>query len=203
MFDFIDHVLYINLDHRTDRRELVERELAVFGDRVQRIPAIHYSDGMLGCNKSHQKALEYAKTSGWRNVLIVEDDFQWINLDTSGADKFTELVAKPFDVILLCGSYVECNFATNKLYRSQAATAYFINSHYYDKLIDNFKESFQLLKRTGDRSKYSIDVYWNNLIKTDNWYLTLPMIATQRESFSDIEGKVMNYAHCFAEIKDV
>jgi glycosyl transferase family 25 len=34
MFDFIDHVLYINLDHRTDRRELVERELAVFGDRV-------------------------------------------------------------------------------------------------------------------------------------------------------------------------
>jgi GR25 family glycosyltransferase involved in LPS biosynthesis len=72
MFEFVEHVVYINLEHRKDRREQIEKELTIFGDKIQRFDAIYEPErGHLGCSKSHAAAMELAIQFGWKNVLIV------------------------------------------------------------------------------------------------------------------------------------
>ena len=61
----IDHVLYINLDHRKDRLEYILNEckrVHIPSEKMTRIEAIYTPDiGMLGCSLSHCK--EYTLSS--------------------------------------------------------------------------------------------------------------------------------------------
>jgi GR25 family glycosyltransferase involved in LPS biosynthesis len=83
MFDAIQHIVYINLDERTDRRVHVEKQLvrAFPLERIQRFSAIRAAKGAIGCSRSHIAVLELAKANGWPNVLVVEDDFTWNNFE--------------------------------------------------------------------------------------------------------------------------
>lgn len=76
-WDFIDKVIYINLNRRKDRRLYLSRELKKLGipkDKIFRLEAIEYSPGYIGCAMSHLHALHMADKEGWKNVLILEDD---------------------------------------------------------------------------------------------------------------------------------
>ena len=75
----IDHVLYINLDHRKDRLEYILNEckrVDILSEKMTRIEAIYTPGiGMLGCSLSHCKALELALSRPeWTWTLIIEDD---------------------------------------------------------------------------------------------------------------------------------
>ena len=63
------HVIYINLDHRTDRRAKIEARLTSAGwtaDRVHRLSATNNAThGLVGCNDSHLRALRLAMSRGW------------------------------------------------------------------------------------------------------------------------------------------
>jgi glycosyl transferase, family 25 len=95
-WDCLDAVLVINLDHRTDRWDDVQRQLAsvVPEGKLHRVPAVlgrtleGYGNsqwfrrtkrastwgGRAGCLLSHRNALRLARDRGWRRVLILEDD---------------------------------------------------------------------------------------------------------------------------------
>ena len=79
MFEFIEKVVYINLEHRKDRKEETEAELLKYfpAEKVVRFDAINQKPGSFGCCKSHIAVLEMAKENKWKNVLIVEDDASW------------------------------------------------------------------------------------------------------------------------------
>ena len=103
-FRFVEHVVYINLDHRTDRLEQVTAELAPYfpPEKVTRFSAIQLDRGALGCTLSHIAVLELAKAKGWKNVLVLEDDAMW------KAEQFEEayatldrLASNPYDAIML------------------------------------------------------------------------------------------------------
>jgi hypothetical protein len=49
------------------------------------------------------------------------------------------------------------------------------------------------LEKTKDDSKYTCDQSWKTLQKRDNWYCMKTRIGKQRESYSDIQGGVVNY----------
>lgn len=93
----IDAVCVINLDHRTDRWEVLKEELSFLPEgKLHRISACWgkklptYGKGVLfrgcteeemlqwagraGCVLSHRKALAAAKQNNWDTVLILEDD---------------------------------------------------------------------------------------------------------------------------------
>ena len=75
----VDHVLYINLDHRTDKLEAIYTKFANAGipdNKSTRIDGIYTpGKGVLGCALSHCKALELAKSHPeWEWTLILEDD---------------------------------------------------------------------------------------------------------------------------------
>jgi hypothetical protein len=73
-------------------------------------------------------------------------------------------------------------------------TGYIVQSHYYDTLLENYKQGIMhLIKNPENKNLYAIDKFWLSLQKRDNWFLTIPLSVVQRENFSDIEKKVTNF----------
>lgn len=197
MFDAIQHVVYINLDERPDRRTHIEGQLgrAFPPERIQRFPAIKAPKGAVGCSRSHIAVLELAKANGWTNVLIVEDDFTWNNYE-KGAPVLEALLEKPFDVIVLCGAYVACH-PDGRLQSCQTTTAYVATQEYYDTLIANYKEGLALFESTGDYPKYALDQYWKRLQSVGRWYIVRPNMGFQLPGYSNVEEKSVNYLRYF------
>lgn len=56
------YYFWINLDEREDRQTEMKEEMKYFPDfcKFERIPAIKYSPGGIGCSMSHIKALNEA-----------------------------------------------------------------------------------------------------------------------------------------------
>jgi hypothetical protein len=86
----IDAILYINLEHRTDRNEHLLEQLDQHGWShipIERVDAIRDDPPLRGCTKSHIKALEYALSNPlWKSsVLILEDDFTFFTRPPSAS----------------------------------------------------------------------------------------------------------------------
>jgi len=76
----ISKIVYINMDSRADRRELIEQELQRIGWKAQRFSASSYKGcPNSGCLLSHATVLEQAYDEGCDNVLVLEDDFKFID----------------------------------------------------------------------------------------------------------------------------
>jgi hypothetical protein len=73
--NYVDKVIYINLDIRQDRREDLENLLQEYGIEAERYPAIYNDFGIVGCGYSHLNVLKIAQQKGYKNILILEDDF--------------------------------------------------------------------------------------------------------------------------------
>jgi len=183
-------VLYINLHKRKDRKEHIENEFKDF-QNVERIEAVDTSDtylsGALGCGLSHIKALERAKEKDYDEVMICEDDFQWIN-----RDKFIYPDVE-FDICLLECMYLKyeklsCNY--NKIWAAQHTGCYIIKKHFYDTLIDEFKTSHEKLEKELIRDNY-IDIHWSRIQKENMFICPIKKIGKQLEGYSDIQKKVM------------
>ncbi len=187
MLEFIKHIVYINLDKRQDRRAEIVAELErVFpADRFQRFPAIRHAYGAIGCSKSHIAILEMAKENKWENVLIVEDDFTWQNLE-EGVKDLERYEQIPFDVVLLGGAFTNSVPVTNRVISAQTTVGYLVKAHYYDTLLENFKESMNALCNGMPEQSFALDQHWKKLQARDTWYIVRPMLCYQRASYSDI-----------------
>ena len=81
-------------------------------------------------------------------------------------------------------------------------TGYIVQKHYYDKLINNFKDGLQNLIREPDNKKiYSIDIHWKQLQAQDNWFITIPLTVNQYYDYSDIEEKVVDYTQPMLDLE--
>lgn len=191
--DHIEMVVYINLRYRIDRKRKVEEELRkVFPpEKIVRFNAIQHEKGGIGCSMSHIGALELAISKKWKNVLIVEDDLQWMKFKQC-LKVFERLVKTPHDVIVLSGHGAIYNPVTYKLESCFGRTAYLVEEHYYQTLLDNFKTGLDLLNVEFTHD-YRGDRFWNRIQKRDNWYIVMPALCIQAPSFSDIEQKHVNY----------
>jgi glycosyl transferase family 25 len=199
MFEFVEKVVYINLEHRTDRKQQIEDVLSKFpAEKVVRFNAVkNDKHGGIGCTQSHIGVLEMAILEGWKNVLIVEDDCMWNRFET-GYPLLEKLVQKEFDVITLGIVSPVYDFDSFRLYKGQTTTSYLVNQSYYQTLLDNFKESLQKFEETGHYAKYALDQYWKPLQVKHKWYAVIPSLLIQRESYSDIEKRTVNYNKQFA-----
>ena len=203
----IDAILYINLEHRTDRDEHIRCEIHKLCDdesKIHRINAIKRDPGALGCGLSHIKALEYAQSHPeWKTILILEDDFTFGDFTMLELNRYLSHIVtlESYDIGLL--SYNAHEFRggdvsdplLKKVLYSQTTSSYLISSHYIPTLLQNFTESTTDIQRHGVRHENCIDIYWTRLQPSGNWYALYPAIGYQYENYSDIERKVTNY-HC-------
>lgn len=194
MWEFIDKIVYINLDDRQDRRNIMSsffKKGQIPEDKIIRFSAIKKNKSEPSILESHTRVLRMAKEANWKSVLILEDDLQWINLETEYS-KLEELTKQPWDVILLCGWYQEYNFP--RIFKSLNAGAYLVNRNYYDKFLANRENALKNIYKTGiqkiiDRQSYATDVSWNSLMKQDTWFALYPCICSQVDGESNNIGK--------------
>jgi hypothetical protein len=67
--------------------------------------------------------------------------------------------------------------------------------------MENIKTGIEkLMKNPNNHTMYAIDKYWIQLQKKDIWYLLAPIIAIQREDYSDIEQKTTNYEYIMKDL---
>lgn len=183
-------VLYINLDKRPDRKIHIENQLSPPSwKHVHRIEAVDTSSssGYFGCVLSHLKALQYAKQMDWDEVIIFEDDFEWV-----AKEKFV-YPEKNFDVCL-----IECLYNQNKkknfsqnyyhVWDAQHTGAYLIKKHFYDTLIQCFTESYENLSSDFKKSNY-LDIYWWKIQKDNKFITPKIQIGKQINGYSDIQNK--------------
>lgn len=196
-FDFFSKIFCINLDERTDRWELAQEEFKKIGilDKVERFSAIKDNDGRIGVIKSNLAIVKYAKENNLDNVLVFEDDVEFIvddpekhlkrslsqigNMKWSlfylGANTHNKLIKIKPNLILLKNSYAVHAMAYNK--------------SVYDKFIRRYED----IKRIS-KQKDILDVYLADEIQAKDVCLMVnPMLATQRDSYSDIEKRVVSY----------
>jgi GR25 family glycosyltransferase involved in LPS biosynthesis len=196
-FDFFDKIFCINLDERTDRWEKSKKEFNRIGilEKVERFSAIKEDDGRLGIIKSNLEIIKYAKKENLNNVLIFEDDVHFImdNVKTPltislsqigdlkwslfylGANTHNKLIKLKPNLILLKNSYAVHAMAYNKCI--------------YDKMIMKYDKMKKIVNY-----KDILDVFLAEEIQSKRTCLmTNPMIATQRNDYSNIENKNVNY----------
>jgi glycosyl transferase family 25 len=197
-WSFVDKVLYINLEDRKDRKEQIKKELkkVMPKEKYFRFNAIKDSFGHIGCSKSHIGCLEIAIKNNWKNVLILEDDAIFNNYK-EGYKLLKKLASNPYDVITLGNVGADFDKHTYKLKSGQTTTAYLVNNHYFQTLLDNFKEGLKLLQETMIMEKYCIDQYWKLLQKKDNWYIVHPALCIQAAGFSSICNQEVDYEKYF------
>jgi len=193
MWDFVDKVVYINLEHRTDRNEHMKQMTETFGNKVSRFSAIKTQYGAIGCSMSHISVLRMAIVNKWNNVLIMEDDAEWSNFD-QGYQILKKIASNPYDVIMLGGSFVSYNQETFRLHRALTLSAYLVNNHYMKTLLHNFEEGLSKFSISPSQAGlYAVDTYNNSLQPVDNWYIVQPPLVYQKPTFSDIENRFVDY----------
>lgn len=196
MWEFVDKVVYINLKFRPDRNEHMKQFTNVFGDKVYRFNAIEDTPGYLGCSQSHIGVLKLAMFHGWENVLVLEDDAEWNQLELN-YKRLEKLTARPYDVILLGGVCIQKD-SNDKVFSSQTASAYLVSKHYYPRLLQNFEEGYHQLKYTNNHQIFALDQHWKQLQKVDTWYVVSnPCMVYQKPDYSDIEKKYVDYRDAF------
>ena len=196
----LEHIFYINLQHRNDRKIHVEEQLKKIGLTGERFNAIKMKDGRVGCTLSHIKCLENAIERNLDHIFICEDDITFTkpNVLKKNLDKFLNDEKISWDVCIIGGNnmppYKEINPYCVKISHCQTTTGYIVKNHYFKTLLENYKTGLLNLMRNPDKHFYfAIDKYWFNLQEKDNWYLIIPLTVVQLEGFSDIENKEINY----------
>jgi hypothetical protein len=108
----VNGIVYINLENRSDRKELLLKELEELKtdmSKVNKISGVYIpKNGHKGCVQAHILALNLSKLNKWDKTLILEDDAQ-LNVLPDDFNKiinllFEKIKDKPWDVIMLAGA---------------------------------------------------------------------------------------------------
>lgn len=191
--NYIKHIIYINLDKRANRKTQIEEQLSVFDkDKIVRISAVaNETNPKAGATKSHIKALEYAKEHNWPNVLILEDDAIWGNIDKS-YEVFKMLIQKPFDVLMLGGTMKSFD-GDYRVHQAFCVSSYIVNNTYYDKAINTLKTGL------NNNSTSPPDlIYVKQLQPHDKWFIVNPALMIQGAGYSNAEKQNVNYTGLFS-----
>jgi GR25 family glycosyltransferase involved in LPS biosynthesis len=207
--DQIDHVYYINLDHRTDRRAELEGvldDLEIPVEKRERISAVYDAKfGALGCIKSHIRTLETFLQTNSTYCMILEDDFIYDNKEQfiqSIQTLFSQKVT--FDLVQLAYNhngirYEETEYPIlKKVIKAGTTSGMIVHKAFAEQLVTNYKESEALLsdfieQHGRTEHHYCLDVYWQKLQPAANWFCFMPRLGHQRASYSDIENRHTDY----------
>jgi len=207
MKEYFGKIYCINLSHRVDRWEesLIEfKKLGIQND-VERFEAYNIQPGIIGCTRSHYEIVKIAKENNYKNVLIFEDDVKILHDDASKIiSSAMEQVEKnniPYDMVYLGGNIVgdeslsyRIDSNLGKLHQCKTTHAYIINSKAYDYIIntyDNINWNDPWNWSQANESRYNIDKWYTTSLQDRNQtYGIYPCLAEQRDSFSDLMGKM-------------
>lgn len=180
-------IFCINLTKRPDRWEQSIKEFyKLHIDDVFRFAGIEDKDPLIGCGASHFSILKMWQNMG-KHLIIFEDDVQFINNYKDIELYIKDALSIGFDML-----YFGANITTpiervtdrlGILTHAQSTHAYCVHKDFIKHIL-----SFEhMLGKPMDL------IYAENIIPYNKCYITIPMLAIQRPSYSDIEKKNVNY----------
>jgi len=192
----MEKIIYINMDARTDRRSALLKEFDRVGfpnDKIIRFPASSYNGcPNSGCLLSHANVLEMAYDMDLQNVLILEDDFVFIDdIQKIHADikAFFELNIQ-WDVVMLttCAAVVSepTNQLISKISSSGNGAGYLVNRSMMLELSTLFKSNVENLYSTKQHWVYQNDILWKTIMPSSQWYMFNHYLGYQKEGYSDL-----------------
>jgi hypothetical protein len=188
---YFDKIFLINLDSRPDRLEKVMIQLRELGveELIERFSAISppNGDGRLGCLLSHIEIIKISKSLNLKNVLVLEDDVFFINVDTI-IESVNQLKNRNWALFYIgYNSHVPLHKVDKNLLKIEkcySAHAVAYNSIIFDHVINDFK---------NNKIKI-IDVWLSQNIQTNyDCVGCYPIAAIQSQGYSDIEKVETNY----------
>jgi glycosyl transferase family 25 len=192
----IDKIIYINLDTRTDRNERILNEFKRLGfpeEKIQRFSATSYQGcPNTGCLLSHASVLEIAYDMDLKNVLILEDDFVFIeDADKVNDDLKTFFDLKlDWDVVMLttCAAVVSehTNSLISRVSSSGNGAGYLVNRSMMLELSTLFKSNVENLFNTKQHWIYQNDILWKTLMPSSKWFMFNHYLGYQQEGYSDL-----------------
>ena len=217
--NYFDKIICINLDKRKDRLEeswkqwsannlIVERMSAVEGnpmgwkhvtERDAGINAIRRAswNGAAGCMASHVNIWKRAKAEGWKNVLVVEDDCDFVPELHNKFSKLIKEVPADWDMLYFGGihedrggRFIPEKISENvvKCARMITTTCYAINESCYDLAINSVLAEEPWFYT-------AVDGYLGAVVQPKcNAYAFNPPLAWQRGSHSDIQDGFRDYS---------
>ena len=207
--EYVDAIYYINLDSREARKtEFLEemKKMGVPDEKVVRISAVSKpGQGDWGCSLSHLFTMEQFIDSHIDNCIVFEDDFVFTqDLETVNAE-FREVFDNSinYDVVMLSANEVETKSTEHKYLKkvndAQTTSGYMVTKYFAHILMQNYRDGAKLIEQSYKIGKsdalqgpFCIDQYWKRLQPQSNWYMFSPKLGVQRESYSDIQGGVIN-----------
>ena len=204
MNKIFDAVFYINLDSRPDRKDMILKEMdklplnmipqrvkgMVFNGRYNENLSpedIKKANGIMGCMLSHLSILHWAFKRN-ASVLIFEDDAKIINDYNKIIPNALAQLPSDWDMLYfggnICNTITQVSENIGKLSHAQSTHAYAVNKNFVETLI-TYIDTTQVMP---------LDlIYAYHVIPNHNCYITIPMVAVQQASFSDIENAHVEY----------
>lgn len=207
---FIDGIIFINLEHRKDRYEHTMKQFHLLNFDINKIFHLKATyiktNGAKGCSHSHMRAIKLAIQQNWNNVMIMEDDFVFKISPLQFYQHLYDITNKNnnWDLIMPYWLINKKNNRTTKIddnclkitcgLGAYTTLCYFVNNKFFNKLYNNFIESYtnQNIDSSKSDNKYAVDRNWFKLQKRNNWFLIDPPVLYQMESYSDVANRVIS-----------
>ena len=190
--------LLINLDSRPDRLEQVMSAFSAWPSRPERISAIKATPGWKGCTLSHIRCIEIGAERGLPWVLYIEDDCY---LTRTGLRQFMDVLpylwAHRDEWDLFSGG---TTMITGHELVSRQPPLFKVSGYASHFILVNGRAYSKILKEVNKDAPPKIDHYYK--LNMREW-TTVPYIALQKESKSDIEVGVKNYSPMFQKAEKI
>lgn len=213
----IDHIFYINLDKRNDRKIRIENEISKIDPNLKKTTRIsgieyngpfvnndHRNKGAIGCSLAHIEVLKKCIENNYDNVLILEDDFEFI-VDINTFNEYLEHFytnISDYYMIMLNTGHNSNNFRysiidekINKVILSELCGGNILNKQIFKSLLDDVKYHTNILINTGIRVGNVFDnviyKYHGNDGKSYTFNNNTFKIAKQIGGFSNIENRIL------------
>lgn len=176
----------INLDEREDRWIESQPQFERTGIVVERLSAERGNNPVEGCALSHFKVLDYCYKYDV-HAMIFEDDVQFSRNIDNLKEYLKALDSIKWDMLYLGANVTSPIYPVSDLFgqltSAQSTHAYLVNREFISTI----------LACRGLIGKHLDLIYSENIVPYNDCFITIPMLATQRPSFSDIENRPVNY----------
>jgi len=209
---YIDCIVYLNLDERTDRKKLCESTLdSVDISPYYRVPAIKdHVFGIRGCTMSHYNIIKHAKENNYKNILIFEDDFTILDKSTFKKNLLSALQQIEKNNLQPHMLYLGGNLRTGynrvdakidenlyKLGGVKTTHSYIVYNSLYDTILEKYDNiNFNDNTIWSGPGRVNIDFYYLSEIHLNNNYNIYgcyPCLTDQANDYSDIEKQTVTY----------
>jgi GR25 family glycosyltransferase involved in LPS biosynthesis len=206
----IDKFFYINLSERTDRKELIEKELEnleIPKEKIFRFDAVKDQIGHIGCAKSHFALVKSFLESDDEVWSIMEDDITFLTnkdiIDIYINDYLNDENAHFFNGSITFLEKSDYSKNLNKINFGYCAAWYIMKKRYADIIYNSMKESVTNLIKDENCLNYACDVVWKKYYTTHNFVTPKKLCAIQRPNFSDLCKGFTDYKNLYKNYESI